>query len=107
MEPGFKRFRLVLDRGASAPKVQAMRHVLTAFLVVAVFSFGMSASMAQQSLTPQPPRQMDPGTIQVNPPPQPPPMQMQTKPAPLPNTDSWRGPSYDWRRPYDNPRQQR
>lgn len=68
-----------------------MRHILMAMAVVTAFTFGMSASMAQQ------PKQMDPGTIKVNPPSQPSPMQMQTQPSTPPNLDSSKN-------PYDNQR---
>jgi len=99
MEPGVKRFKLVSEDGATAPKVEAMRHLLTTLLIVTVFSFGMSASMAQQL------KQMDPGTIQVNPPPQTPPMQIQTQPAPVPNLNTSKNP-YERKR-QDMPSQQK
>lgn len=60
----------------------------------------MSASMAQQ------PKQMDPGTIQVNPPPQTSPMQIQTQPAPIPNLDTSKNP-YDRKRFEPVPSQQK
>ncbi len=64
-----------------------MRHLLVAMTVMTVFTFGMSASMAQQ------PRQMDPGTIKVNPPVQSPPVQTQPSTPPNLNTS---------KNPYDN-----
>lgn len=73
-----------------------MRHVLTTFTVLAVFAFGMSASMAQQ------PQQMHPGTIKVTPQQQPSPMQMQTQPTPLPNLNTSRNP-YENRRYMETP----
>ena len=86
MEPRVKRFALAIEDGAPAHRSQAMRHLLTTLLVVTVFSFGMCASMAQQL------KQIDPGTIQVQPPPQTPPMQIQTQPAPIPNLNTSKNP---------------
>jgi len=69
-----------------------MRNILMAMAVVTAFTFGMGASMAQQ------PKQMDPGTIKVNPPAPTP--QLQTQPSTPPNLNTSKN-------PYDNQRYQR
>lgn len=63
-----------------------MRLTLLTFTVLTVFTFGMSASMAQQ------PKQMDPGTIKVNPPQQPASPPVQTQPAPVPQNNTSQNP---------------
>ncbi len=75
-----------------------MRHILTAFTVVMVFAFGMTASMAQI-------QQQDPGTIKVTPPPQSSPI-IQTQPTPIPNLNTSKNP-YEQKRYMEVPTQQK
>lgn len=73
-----------------------MRHILLTFTALTVFTFGMSASMAQQ------PQQMDPGTIKVNPTQQPSPAPTQTQPSTPPNLNTSKNP---YRNRYNLPTQ--
>lgn len=75
-----------------------MRHIWMTFTVVAVFAFGMTASMAQI-------QQQDPSTIRVNPPAQNSP-QIQTQPAPIPNLNTSKNP-YEQKRFMETPVQQK
>jgi hypothetical protein len=62
-----------------------MRHLILTVTALAVFAFGMTASMAQQ------PQQMDPSTIRVNPPAQTSPV-IQTQPTTPPNLNTSKNP---------------
>ncbi|MBY0531763.1 MAG: hypothetical protein K2P86_07310 [Xanthobacteraceae bacterium] len=71
-----------------------MRHILMTVTVLTVFTFGMSASMAQI-------KQQDPGTIKVTPTQQSSP-QIQTQPAPIPNLNTSKNP-YEQKRYMETP----
>lgn len=75
-----------------------MRHIMMTFTVLAVFAFGMTASMAQI-------QQQDPGTIKVSPPPQSSPA-VQTQPAPIPNLNTSKNP-YEQKRYMETPSQKK
>ena len=70
-----------------------MRHMLMTVTALAVFTFGMSASMAQQ-------------TPKITPPAQPSPAQIQTQPTPIPNLNTSKNP-YEQKRYMETPSQQK
>lgn len=81
-----------------------MRPVLMTVTVVAVFTLGMSASMAQIQ-TAQIQRQ-DPGAIKVTPPVQTSPAPIQTQPTTPPNLNTSKNP-YEQKRYMETPVQQK